>query len=139
MNRVMTFGILLFTFAMTILGYQVNPTDTSNFIVPLMPHEFYQITGIIAVVISVFFLVLAARKKWSEWGEKILSGGTLYPIWFILYFGLYIISFLKGLVGIVGAKQPSWIMYPVFFIGYAAIFYIFIIVLKYWPKKQREK
>jgi hypothetical protein len=132
MNRVMTFGVLLLAFASTMLGYQPQGTGT-------LPMEWYQVLGVASLVVAVFFLVLAARKKWSDWGEGMLNN-RMYPVWVVMYVGLYIISFLKGFVGVVQAKQPNWIQYAVFIIGYTTVIYIiFIALIKPLFKKVEKK
>ena len=131
MSRVTTFGVLLFTFATTMLGYVVKGTGT-------LSAGWYRTLGVAALVIAVFFLALAARKKWADFGEWLLNS-WMYPIWMVIYFGLYIISFLKGYVGVVQAKQPDWIQYSVFFVGYAAMFYIAFMAFVKWPKPVRKQ
>lgn len=127
----MTFGVLLLAFASTMLGYQPQGTGTLSM-------GWYRVLGVASLVVAVFFLALAAKKKWSEWGEDILSN-WLYPLWAVIFIGLYIISFLKGYVGVVQAKQPYWIQYSVFGIGYATVIYIAIIAFIKAPPLKRAK
>jgi amino acid transporter len=112
------------------LGYVVKGTGT-------LSAGWYRTLGVGALAIAVFFLVLGARKKWSDFGDRLLNS-WMYPIWWVIYFGLYIISFLKGYVTVMQANQPDWIQYSVFFIGYAAMLYIAVMAYVKWPKSVRK-
>jgi hypothetical protein len=119
------------------LGYQPAQKPVSSTILPVyqLPIAEYRIFGIAAVVISLVFLVMASKNNWSKFAENLLNNGAVYPIWFVIFYGLYIISFLKGFAGVVQISPPEWIVYTVFGFGYALVFYIPFVSFKYFPKK----
>jgi len=134
MNKLVSFGVLLFSYALVMLAFQ--PGEPVRFTIPEFPTANYRVLGIIAIVLSLAFLVMATRKGWSEWAEKILGYRWVYGIWSIIFEGLYILSFLRGYIEVHKAALPVWLDNTVFYFGFALAVYIPIIVSKYYPKKK---
>jgi hypothetical protein len=140
MNRILSFGIMLFSFAMVILGYKPSDNPVSTGIIPAfeLPKLSYQIVGVAAMLVGLTFIAMAGKANWAKTADKWLNIPAIYPVWFIIYEGLYTLSFLKGFINIFNSSQPAWIRYAVFYVGYALVFYILFIFIKYTPKRTQN-
>jgi hypothetical protein len=137
MNRVVSFGVLVFFFAVVMLSFQPSAEPVSFVLsIPPFPTWWYRVLGIAAIAISLAFLITAIRTKWSEKAEAWLANQVVYPIWFIIFEGLYTISFLKGIGTVIESSPPKWIVYLAFYFGFALFLYIPVIAFKHWPRKQ---
>lgn len=135
MNRIVSFGVLLFSFALVMLAFQPEGKPVV-FTIPEFPAEWYRGLGIAAIVISLAFLIMATRTGWNETAENILANRLVYNVWLVIFEGIYILTFLKGYVEVHRASPPTWIDNIVFYFGFALVIYIPIIASKYSPKKR---
>ncbi len=122
-KRLVSWGVLLFSFAMILLAYE--PADSGwsynfdwTYHVPIitMPNLGYWIMGGIAIGLSLFFMIGALRNGWHEKIEKFVHERAYYP-GFIVFWIVYIIGFIKGVGAVISLSPPSWIVYLVFFSG----------------------
>lgn len=118
-----SWGVLLFSFAMILLAYK--PADSGwsysfdwTYHVPIitMPNLGYWIMGAIAMGLSLFFMIGAFRNGWHEKIEKFVNGRAYYP-GFVVFWSVYTIGFIKGVGAVISLPPPSWIVYLVFFYG----------------------
>jgi hypothetical protein len=138
MKRILSFAVLLFSLSMLLFAVKTNTTESGKIFgvnLPDISTGITQIFGIFAFLLSVILLMLASRKKWSEWGEKQLDDSSIYIIWYSVFLLLYVLSFLKGMIEVV-KSAPPWIVYPVSFIGVGLLVYIPIIAIKYFPRNK---
>ncbi len=138
MNRIVSFGGLLFSFALVMLSFQPEGKPVV-FTIPEFPVEWYRGFGIAAIIMSLTFLITAAKKGWSEWAGNILDSRLLYGVSSIIYEGVYILSFLRGYIEVHKTSPPPWIDYTVFLFGIIVAAYIPMITLKFYPKKPTDK
>jgi len=120
------------------LGFQPEGnmvTYTIN--IPVPPVQVYWGFGIAAMVVSLLFLVIAIWTRWSEKVDKITSNPGVYYLWFVIFWGVYTISFIKGVGAVIETSPPTWIEHTAFFFGFALFLYIPIVFFKYFPKKRR--
>jgi hypothetical protein len=137
MNRSLSIGTLLLTFGLVLLG--LRPTQQSIYGVNIwtIPVVVNQVMGIIAFSGAIFFMIMAIRQGWSEKAEAWLRRPVVYYPSFVMFFGMYTVSYLKGIAAVFAASQPAWIEYISFYIGFAAFLYIGIYGLIKMPKKNR--
>jgi hypothetical protein len=140
MNRILSFGVLLFSFALVMLGYQPSQTPVSTTFIP--PFEFslveYRVIGLVAIFASLLFFIMAGKRTWSAIAEKWLNYPWLYPLWGTIFEGLYILGFLKGFVSIVKVSPPAWVVNTVFYFGFVLAIYIIYVFYKYAPMGKRK-
>ncbi len=131
MNRSVSFGVLLLLFSLALLGIQPKGesiTYTVN--IPFFSIEQYRVMGMIAISLSLIFLIMAIRREWAEWAERILDRkGAFFPV-FIIFWGLYTISYIKGFAGVIEASPPAWLAGLVFYFGFAVFFFLAMIGLR---------
>jgi hypothetical protein len=79
-NRMMSFAVLLFSFAIALLGFQPKagtPTASYNreFHVPVItpPVQTYWVFGSLVIAASLFFIVVAYRRGWSKSVKKFMT------------------------------------------------------------------
>lgn len=129
-KRLVSWGVLLFTFAMILLAYKPAESGWSysfdwTYHVPIvtMPNLGYWIVGVIAIGLSLVFIVGAFRNDWHEKIGKFVNEKAYYP-GFIVFWLVYIIGFIKGVGAVISISPPSWVVYLVFFYGLA----LFVII-----------
>ncbi len=143
-NRMMAFGVLLFSFALALFGFQ-QKTDAPtlsydrDFHVPVMtfPVQTYWVIGAIAIAGSLFFMVLAFRKDWSEPVQNFMTRYIYLPVSLLLWL-LYTLTFLKGLAVILSISPPAWIVYLVFYSGFVLFLVIPVLFFKEWFKSMKK-
>ena len=131
MNRVVSFGVLLFVFSLTLLGFQPKGESiTYTISIPMFSIEHYRVLGMIAIALSLISLIMALRREWSERVEKILDKREIFFPVFLVFWALYTISYIKGFAGVVEASPPAWLATLVFCFGFAVFLLLAIIALR---------
>jgi hypothetical protein len=137
-NRMVSFAVLLFSFAVAMLSYQPKagvPIFTVykefNVFAVVLPVQWYWGLGSIAIAGSLFLIVVAFRKKCREKVEEVVTKRWyLWYLWFIISFGTYLLTFLKGVGAVISVSPPSWIVYLVFYPGFVLFFAFFAVSMK---------
>ncbi len=136
MSRVVSSGVLLFSLALAMLGFQpTGDSVTLTLTVPVFSAAYYRVFGIGAMVICLFLLVMASRQSWSDKVEKWLENRRVQFVWNFLIFAVYAVSYPKGLAAVQKAGQPTWVVDVVGYFGFFVFIYLAWTVLKYNPKK----
>jgi hypothetical protein len=137
-NRMMSFAVLLFSFAVALLSFQPKagtPTVSYNreLHVPVvtLPVQNYWALGAIVIAASLFFIVVAFRGKWHRRVEDFVDKRASYPV-FLIFWLLYVVTWLKGVVAILSISPPHWVVYLVLYFGFALIWVIPVLFVKGW-------
>jgi hypothetical protein len=144
-NRMVSFAVLLFAFAVALLSYQPKagtPIFSFNreFYVPVvtLPVQAYWVLGAIAIASSLFFIVVACRRKWREHVEKFLTENPYsYSTGSLIFWLVYIVTWAKGVGAILSISRPAWIVYLVSVFGFVLIWFIYGISFKEGLEKFR--
>jgi hypothetical protein len=103
--------------------------------IPAIPGGFFSALGIIALLISLAFMIAVFWERWTSKLARFLEDQQ-FPYWQI-YWLVYIASWLKGLVSISAEGLAFTIAYwIVYVIGFAWFFVIPIIMLSSTQKKK---
>lgn len=144
-NRMMSFAVLLFSFAVALLGFQPKagtPTISYNreFHVPVvkLPVQSYWALGVIVIVASLFFIVVAFRGKWHRRVEDFVDKRASYPA-FLIFWLVYVATWLKGVTAILAVSPPAWIVYLVLYFGFALIWVIPVLSVKRWSELKKNR
>ena len=82
MSRVVSFGVLLFSLALAMLGFQpTGDSVTLTLTVPVFSAAYYRVFGIIVIAICLILLVIASRPSWSDSIEKWLENRRVQFVW----------------------------------------------------------
>jgi len=131
MNRIVSFGVLLFLFSLALLGFQPKGESITYTInIPVFSIEHYRVMGMIAIALSLIFLITAIRREWSEWAERILDRREIFFPVFVIFWFLYTISYIKGFAGIVETSPPAWLADLVFYFGFAVFLFLAMMGLR---------
>ncbi len=124
-KNIISFGVLLLLFALTMFGFQPTQDNITYTIrIPVFSAEHYRIIGTVAIALSLVTLFLSINKKWTEKTEKLIEKRpAFFPI-FMIFWGLYTISYLKGFAEIVSNSPPSWVSNLVFYSGFVVFLYL---------------
>ncbi len=144
-RRIVAWGVLLFSFAMILLGMPKGSGwsvgfDWAHYVPTVtMPAMVYWILGGIAGVVSLLLVISAFWGNWSNNVEDFIIE-NLHGSLFIIYLFTYIIGYLKGVGSLVSNFQSNWLVTSAFYIGF--ILFLLIPALYYkWlfeRKKQRR-
>ena len=66
----------------------------------------------------------------SERAERILDRNAIFFPVFIIFYGLYTISYIKGFAGVVETSPPAWLSNLVFFFGFATFLFLAVMGLR---------
>jgi hypothetical protein len=137
MNRNIAFGVLVFSFALVMLAFKpTGGTFTIN--IPELPEEWYKYLGILSIIISLLFLLAPVKQQWSQTAENIFQNKWFYSLWIIIFEGLFIISFIKGYIGVHEVLVSDWLDRLIFYFGVAIAIYVPIISWIYFPKDKKK-
>jgi hypothetical protein len=145
-NRLASWGLTLFSFAMILLAFK--PADSGwsasfdwTYHVPIItiPNLGYWITGGIAVVLALFLIISAFPEKWSKRVEDFITERVDF-LWFIIYWFVFTVGYLKGIGSLISSSQANWLVGSVFFVGFALFLLIPAHYFKglYARRKQRR-
>jgi len=88
------------------------------------------------------FVIIACKEKWSKKFERLLKDNGLYFVVLIIFWWMYILSYLKGIIPVIDAPLPHWVGYIAIYFGLALMFYIPIVgiltILKEVKKENDE-
>ena len=136
-NRIVTFAVLLFSFAVILFSFKPpegTPVASINgqFHVPVVTLTvgYYYVFGAIAIAASLFFTVVACRRKWREHVEKFVDKPYLYYPGFVIFGSVYTITWLKSVASILSISPPHWVVYLVFYFGLALFLFISVLYFK---------
>ena len=138
-NRIASFAVLFFSFALLMLGFQPPPGSPiigffgKELPIPVPSLGAYRVMGLIAIALSLFFIIVALRKKWSDNVESVVLGrNNLSYIMFIIFWLVSLASFIKGISGMVSSSPPAWIVDLVTYFGLALVFITIPILYGKW-------
>jgi len=145
-NRVVSFAVLLFSFAVTLFGFKAK-TDTPiisydrEFHVPVvtLPAQAYWVVGAIAILGALFFMVAASKQKWREPVEAFVTKNpyAYYP-GFVVFWGVYAVTFLKGVGAVMLVSPQAWVVLLAFYFGFLLFMIIPIISFKERPRPENN-
>ncbi len=142
-KKIVSWGVLLFSFSLIILTYIPKDDRFSwgfnwTYHIPevYMPVLFYQITAAVAVVICLFLIISSFWEKWSTKVEEFIVE-RLNLLLFVIYWSVYIISYLQGFSTLLEIGTPSWVIYFIFYPGYVLFLLIPVLYFK-WLFSQRK-
>ena len=126
-NRTVSLALLLFSFAVTLMAFQppvdaplVSYSQRFHVVTATLPVLAYRILGAVATAGSLFFILLAFRKRWSERVEYVVTNSwNLHYLGFCGFWSVYAITYLKGVGAVVAISPPAWVVYLVFYFGFA--------------------
>jgi len=132
-NRMMSFAVLLFSFAVALLGFQPKagtPTASYNreFHVPVItpPVQTYWVVGSLVIAASLLFIIVACRQDWSKSVKTFMTQRAyIYLPVSLVFWLLYVVTWLKGVAAILSISPPHWVVYLVFYFGFVLIWFIF--------------
>jgi hypothetical protein len=126
-------GVLFLTFAA--ISFAMKPSEAKlwGLTIPIMPNEFYTALGIIAIIVSVSFMVAAmvaaSSESRSEKIRKLLDGPKKdTPFWqisiqtgiqnlyYVIFYLVFVIGWLKALVLIPTDNASAFL--AVFWVGF---------------------
>ena len=118
-NRMMSFAVLLFSFAVVLLGFQPKagtPTASYNreFHVPVItpPVQTYWVVGSLVIAASLLFIIVACRQDWSKSVKKFMTQRAyIYLPVSLVFWLLYVVTWLKGVAAILSISPPHWVVY----------------------------
>ncbi len=123
-NRMVSFGMLLFSFGVLLLGFKPKEIGfvfsiDKQYSVPTVtaPVLVYWILGATAMGVSLFFIIAALRRKWRERVEEFVKTKAYYP-GFVVFWFVYTMGFLKGVGAVISISPPAWVVYLVFYYGF---------------------
>jgi hypothetical protein len=143
-KRSVSWGVLLFSFALISLGYK-PPTDVWSFsfdkyFVPMLstPYIVYEILGVIAIVGS-FFLVISSF--WSQWSTDIENFiiNKLHVVLFFVYWFVFSMGYLKAIAAISSISPPVWVNNLIGYAGYVLFLLIPALYSKWVNEQNRTK
>jgi len=143
-KRIVAWGVLLFSFAMILLGmpkgsgWSVGFDWTYHVPTVTMPAMGYWIWGGIAGVVSLFLVMSAFWETWSNNVEEFIIK-NLHGLLFVIYLFTYIIGYLKGVGSLVSNFQPNWLVSLAFYAGF--VLFLIIIPAHYfkWLNELKSK
>jgi hypothetical protein len=123
-KRIVSWSVLLFSFAIISLGYKPETNQwgfgyDSQFHVPFMtsPYIVYEIFGVVAIVLSLFFIIASFRKTWRERVEEFINTKAYYPS-FVIFWIVYILGYVKGISSVISISPPTWVVLLAFYYGF---------------------
>jgi hypothetical protein len=145
LKRSVSWGVLLFSFSMILLGMPQGSGWSVGFDyihhVPIvtLPALGYWIWGGIAGAISLFLVISAFWENWSSNVEDFIIK-YLHLVLFIIYWFTYIIGYLNGVGSLVSNLQPHLAFSLFFYAGYLIFLLIPALYFKWLfsQKKQRR-
>ena len=144
-SRTMSLGVLLFVFGLLMFGFK--PAETGwdfyfdmQYHVPIVtiPMIGYWILGALALVLSLFFIIVAFNKKWSENIATFVTEKIHLPL-FVIYYGMYTVSFINAVGKVISLSPPVWIGTLSFSFGFALFLSIPVVYFKEMPKLKNRK
>lgn len=144
-SRMLSHGILLFFFGLILLAVKQQSTPVIfGFEIPTFPLGFYRAFGVVAIVMSVLFMIAVFQKRLAAKLEKFLEerprsrwqGGIQWLFWVVLLF-VYMVGWLKGFSSIPVEGFAYWVAVCIGFVWFC----IFCIIPIVWFKVifQRRK
>jgi len=146
-NRAESLAVLLFSFAIALLGFKAKagtPIISYNrqFHVPIvtLSVQSYWVLGTIAMLASLFFMVVAFRPNWDDGVTKFVKNNFLaYCAWYFIFLLVYAATWLKGIGVVVSVSSPAWIVDLVAIFGFVLFMCIFLLFHKGLPKLKKNR
>lgn len=146
LKRSVSWGMLLFSFAMILLGMPKGSVwnvgfDSTHYVPTVtMPTTGYWIWGGVAGVLSLFLVISAFWENWSDDVEDFIIKHTyLDGSLFIIYLFTYIMGYLNGVGSLVSNLQPNWLVSSAFYAGFILFFLIPALYFKKWVFERRKQ
>jgi hypothetical protein len=142
-KRIVSWAVLLFSFAIISFGYKSETNQwgvsfDNETIIPniSIPYIVYEVLGIIAIAVSIFF-IFASFYKWRETVEEWVNKKGYYPS-FIIFIVVYGIGFIRGLSAVISIEPPIWIRYLVLCFGLGLLVILIIWYVKGIAELKRQ-
>lgn len=141
-RRTFSFAILLFSFAALSLGFKptlgapfLNWDKQFHVLAANLPLGGYRSIGMIALFVSLALILTSFNGNCADRLEKFVNENVqLYYLWFVLFWMVYLSTYLKTVGTIISAAPVGWIVYPAFWVGALIFISIPILFVKEAPK-----